>query len=94
MTKAYVIHDNQDLVAVAIRDISPGEDVTGQYQSGREHPGVHARAAIPLGHKIALVDIDQGDRVVKYGTAIGRATQAIRAGDHVHTHNLKGERWA
>ena len=30
---------------------------------------------------------------MKYGVVIGRATQDIAAGDHVHVHNLKGERW-
>ena len=94
MGKAYLIHNVQDTVGVAIREIAPDEEVTGQYQNGRDHGRVRARAGIPLGHKIALVDIAEGSRVVNYATAIGRATQGTKAGDHVHTHNLKGERWA
>ena len=35
-----------------------------------------------------------GEQVIKYGIAIGRATRDIRAGEHVHVHNVKGERWA
>ncbi|MEM7464688.1 MAG: UxaA family hydrolase [Pseudomonadota bacterium] len=46
------------------------------------------REDVPLGHKIALRDIGQGDLVFKYGHAIGAATQHIIAGQHVHLHNL------
>lgn len=42
-----------------------------------------------LGHKIARTAIAQGESVIKYGAPIGRATQPIAAGDHVHLHNLK-----
>jgi (2R)-sulfolactate sulfo-lyase subunit alpha len=32
--------------------------------------------------------------VTKYGCEIGRIVQPVRAGTHVHTHNLKTKRWA
>ena len=50
-----------------------------------------AREAIPAGHKIALRDIQPGELVERYGQAIGRASQPIEAGRHVHTHNLSFE---
>lgn len=40
-------------------------------------------------HKFALRDIAAGEKVIKYGMPIGVATSDIKAGDHVHTHNLK-----
>ncbi len=43
---------------------------------------------IPMGHKAALVDLKPGDVVVKYGFPIGRVTAPIRAGEHVHSHNM------
>ena len=43
---------------------------------------------IPAGHKVAVVDIAVGAPVRKYGEVIGVATAPIRAGEHVHTHNL------
>ncbi len=58
------------------------------------HPGDNVEVAladggdVPRGHKRALADIPEGGLVVKYGRAIGHATRAIRAGEHVHTHNL------
>ena len=41
------------------------------------------------GHKYARVDIKAGENVIKYGNAIGRAISDIKAGEHVHTHNMK-----
>jgi len=46
---------------------------------------------IPRGHKVALVDLETGDKVLKFGVSIGSATKPIRAGQHVHTHNLKSD---
>jgi altronate hydrolase len=43
---------------------------------------------IPAGHKIAARDIAQGAPVRRYSQIIGFASQAIRAGEHVHVHNL------
>lgn len=43
---------------------------------------------IPAGHKIALQDIAKGEPVTKYGFAIGGATTDIKAGEHIHSHNL------
>ena len=44
---------------------------------------------IPAGHKFARRDIKKGEFVIKYGEVIGRATEDIKAGDWVHTHNVK-----
>ncbi len=41
------------------------------------------------GHKYALCDINEGEHVVKYGFSIGKATEKIEKGQHVHSHNLK-----
>ena len=44
---------------------------------------------IPAGHKYALCDIEKGTFVIKYGQIIGRATENIKKGEWVHSHNLK-----
>ena len=41
------------------------------------------------GHKYARVDIKKGENIIKYGSPIGHATEDIKKGDHVHTHNVK-----
>ena len=76
------VHADDD-VAVALQPIGPGELVqaTGVKLAVRE--------PIEAGHKIALRDIAEGETVRKFGWAIGRATVAIPAGNHVHTRNLE-----
>ena len=44
---------------------------------------------LETGHKVSLVDISEGEDVIKYGYPIGRATCDIAKGEHVHSHNMK-----
>ncbi|GIL39064.1 UxaA family hydrolase [Roseiterribacter gracilis] len=76
------IHPADD-VAVALTAIEPGASVT------LDGVALVARDAIPRGHKLALHAIAPGEVVRKYGAPIGLATQAIEAGAHVHSHNLR-----
>lgn len=41
------------------------------------------------GHKYARRDIAAGENIIKYGQPIGHATESIKKGEHVHTHNMK-----
>lgn len=50
---------------------------------------VRLNRPIPMAHKIARHDIAAGDVILKYGMPIGIATGAIRAGEHVHVHNIR-----
>jgi galactarate dehydratase len=50
--------------------------------------GITTTGSVPMGHKVALKAIPEGEAVIKYGQLIGNATRPIAAGDHVHTHNL------
>ena len=47
---------------------------------------------LPSNHKLARRDIGVGEPIVKYGLNIGRASQAIRRGQHVHAHNIESNR--
>ena len=76
------IHE-RDNVAVVIDKVSKGEVVKVGSCS------VIALDDIDQGHKIALYDIEQGENVIKYGFPIGHATTHIKAGQWVHSHNLK-----
>lgn len=44
---------------------------------------------IPAGHKFALKDIKKGEYIIKYGEIIGKASENIKKGEWVHTHNVK-----
>jgi altronate dehydratase small subunit len=45
--------------------------------------------AVERGHKAALCTIPAGGELIKYGIAIGVATQTIEAGQWVHLHNCR-----
>ena len=49
---------------------------------------VTVAAVIPSGHKIALKAASQDEPIRRYGQIIGFATQDVRPGQHVHSHNL------
>lgn len=72
--------------------LSPSDNVVvanGRLEKGTAlHGGAKAADAIESGHKVAIRPIPAGSAVVKYAQAIGRATQDIAAGEHVHSHNL------
>lgn len=44
---------------------------------------------LKTGHKIALRSIEKGEDVIKYGYPIGYATENIKKGESVHSHNMK-----
>ena len=89
-----VMHEAEDDVAVVIVDILAGSDVKTMTIEGQEVGMLKVVEDIPLGHKFATRDIPAGGEVIKYGRTIGKATQAIAKGAHVHTHNVKSVRWA
>lgn len=93
MAHSFLIHAPDDVVGVAVTDIEPGPAVPGRVQSTGAAIELDVLDAVPLGHKVALRDLAAGEQVVKYGVPIGRTSQEVRAGQHVHVHNLKGERW-
>jgi len=90
MTARAIVVDERDTVATALADLAAGEVLL--LPIGDRERRVHLKAPIAFGHKVALKAIAAGDPVVKYGEAIGRATRAIAAGDHVHLHNLESLR--
>ena len=53
------------------------------------HPDDNVKVNLENGHKYALKDITKGEKIIKYGFPIGIAKEDIKAGAHIHTHNLK-----
>ena len=94
MRQQFLIHQADDMVGVAVQDLTPGPGASGRFQTSGAEVTVELLDPVPLGHKLALRDIPAGELVIEYGIAIGEATADIRTGQHVHVHNLKGRRWA
>ncbi|WP_174727497.1 UxaA family hydrolase [Mesobacillus harenae] len=81
--KEILIINDQDNVAIALRDFEKDETIIAQ--------GTEIKLSEPVerGHKIALKEIPAGEKVIKYGFPIGHATCTIGQGAFVHTHNTK-----
>ena len=81
--KPWIKIHRDDNVLIALTQLEEGSllEVDGQE--------VLVTQSIENGHKMALEDIAVGENVVKYGSPIGHAKEAIRAGQWVHSHNLK-----
>ncbi len=85
-----MIIDGRDNVAVAIEPITGGGTATYVCE-GRE-VSLPVLEDIIIYHKLATRDIAKGEPVVKYGEHIGIASCDIKAGAHVHVHNVEGHR--
>jgi altronate hydrolase len=70
----------QDDVVIATRQLVSGTRI--------ESEDLTVSGLVPPGHKIATRAIEPGAAIRRYGQIIGFATKPIRAGEHVHSHNL------
>ena len=70
----------QDSVIIALEDLKAG--------TALPEFALTLSEAVGRGHKIALQDQPQGSHLRRYGQIIGTALAPIKAGAHVHTHNL------
>lgn len=93
MSHKFLVHAPHDSVGVVIKDIKAGETVEGVVLEDNSTVNVKAVQDVPLGHKIALLPLAAGDKVIKYSVPIGVAKVSIKPGEHVHVSNVKSGRW-
>ena len=90
----FLVHDTADSVGViVVEGVQAGQQLTGWVMDTDKTITVKALDPIPLGHKVALAAIKNGDTVIKYNNDIGKAVANIAKGGHVHVHNTKTKRW-
>ena len=81
-----LMHDLADNVGVVVvEDLKAGTDNSTFRMTVLDD--------VPIGHKVAIVDLVKDDTVIKYGEDIGRMVGDAAKGKHVHVHNLKTKRW-
>ena len=89
-----LVHEKKDTVGVVVVEgLKAGTDMLCVVTADNSSFKLKSRMDVPIGHKVALVDIDKGDTVWKYGQDIGVAKARIARGEHVHVHNVKTKRW-
>ena len=90
----FLVHETADTVGViVVEGVQAGQTLTGWVMDTDATIQIEALDPIPLGHKIALGDIANGDTIIKYENDIGKAVADIGKGHHVHVHNIKTKRW-
>ncbi|MCE8017660.1 UxaA family hydrolase [Halomonas sp. MCCC 1A17488] len=94
MSIDFVVHDAGDSVGVAVVEgIQAGQELTGWIMQEDQTITCQVSDPIPIGHKLAIRDLAEGDTVIKYSVDIGRVIQPIKKGEHLHVHNVKTKRW-
>ena len=89
-----IIHDEKDNVAVVVIDkTTKNQTCNAWIMENDKSLIITSINEIPLGHKIALQDLKEGDTILKYGHDIGKVVKPIKKGDHVHVHNVKTKKW-
>ena len=91
LTRKAILLDAKDNVATALTDLQEGESIRVALDDIAVETVL--REGIEFSHKYALRDIAKGEQVLKYGLPIGRALNDIRAGEWVHVHNCRSERF-
>jgi (2R)-sulfolactate sulfo-lyase subunit alpha len=89
-----LVHSPKDNVGVVvIEGLKAGTDMLCVVTEDNSSFRMKANADVPIGHKVALKDLEPGDTAIKYGADIGKIVAKIRKGEHVHVNNLKTKRW-
>ena len=81
-----LILSEKDNIAVCLVDMEIGEVI------GQDELNLTIQNRIPRGHKVATRAIAKDEGIIKYGERMGHATSDIKIGEHVHTHNVLGDR--
>ena len=94
MATDIIIHDKKDNVGVVvIEKITPQQDCACWIMEDDSSTSIQSVDEIQLGHKIAMIDLNEGDTILKYGHDIGKVVKSIKKGEHVHVHNVKTKKW-
>ena len=89
-----LVHNPKDNVGVVVVEgLHAGTDMVCVVTADNSDFRLTVNTDVPIGHKVALRDLHDGDTVVKYGEDVGRIVAEVARGGHVHTHNMKTKRW-
>lgn len=81
-----LLMDPKDNVVTCVTEVAAGNKVI--YRRKDEMCSVMAEETIPFCHKIALLDLEEGAEVLKYGELIGKTSQPVAKGTWVSHKNI------
>lgn len=94
MVNNILIHEADDDVGVAVADLKAGQEIGVVTLDGKAVKVIKLVTDVPLGHKVAMRALPANKHITEYGRAIGFALADIKAGEHVHVHNIRSLRWS
>ncbi|MEX2961123.1 UxaA family hydrolase [Microbulbifer sp. TYP-18] len=83
--KRFILLNDSDNVLICCGYVAAGDSVL------LDGKNVTVLDEINIGHKVARRKIEQGEKIIRYGAAIGSAVADIAFGQHVHFHNMKSD---
>ncbi len=95
MSKPHLlVHNKVDNVGVVVvEDLAENTQMLCVVTEDNSEFRLVSKSAVPIGHKVALADLNLDDTIIKYGEDIGQVIAPVTRGEHVHVHNLKTKRW-
>lgn len=91
MAKGLIIN-TLDNVATMLESVHKGEKVLVEKHDQELTIEIEALNDIPQWHKVALLNIESAQHIIKYGEVIAIAIRDIQKGEHVHIHNSESQR--
>ncbi|MEO8203947.1 MAG: UxaA family hydrolase [Betaproteobacteria bacterium] len=88
MPRALVLNEKDNVATL----IDAGKSGDACALQGESRGSITLLGDVPFGHKVCIRDTSAGQEILKYGTVIGKASAAIKAGAHVHVHNVESVR--
>ena len=90
MVQQLIVINPKDNVGMAAMDLQKGQEI--KIEADGNTVVIILQSNINFGHKAAIKDIKKGSPIYKYGEEMGVAIEDISLGEHVHVHNVVGQR--
>ncbi len=92
MKKKVLKMNSSDNVATVLSDIEKGDEFLVISSDGFELEHLTAADNLRFGFKVSLTKIQEGDKIIKYGSEIGICYKDIGKAELVHIQNVKSNR--
>jgi len=86
----FVVSGSDNVATILQKGLEKGATV--EVNVGDNSKFIELKDNILYGHKVAIKPILKGEKILKYGLAIGIAITDISVGEHVHIHNVESTR--
>ena len=80
--------DNTVIKVAEADNVALVTDLAGLQEGAKLKDGTRIIQNIPMGHKVAMLPIEKGNKIIRYGQIIGFADKSIKAGEWVQESSI------